>query len=85
MGMVELGVLTCPVCEQARVCRMAQFETRDAVKDCASLHLREHQLDESKRAIYRVLMAERLDRLDAADTTEYPLDEWTSDGRELSA
>ncbi|MFD1586506.1 hypothetical protein ACFR9U_05900 [Halorientalis brevis] len=83
--MVELGVLTCPVCEQARVCRMDQFETRDAVKDCASVHLREHRLDESKRAIYRVLMAERLNRFDATDSTEYPLGEWTTDGRELSA
>lgn len=82
--MAELGVLTCPVCDRTRLCRMDQFETQDAVKECATDHLRDHHLDESKRGIYRVKMAWDLDVIDADDGTEYPLGDWAAENQELS-
>ena len=70
--MAEIAVLTCPVCD-----RSAGFDQgADGLKDAAWDHLAAHRLDESKRAIYAVMMVERAERRSLAATSA-PTGEWT--------
>ena len=69
--MAEIAVLTCPVCERA-----AGFERpADGLQDAAWDHLTAHRIDESKRAIYAVMMVERAEER-SVETEPMPAGEW---------
>lgn len=72
--MAEIAVLTCPVCD-----RSAGFPVGSdgGLQDASWDHLAAHRLDESKRAIYAVMMVERAERRSLAAADPAPTGEWT--------
>jgi hypothetical protein len=73
--MAEIAVLTCPVCD-----RSAGFDRgADGLQEAAWGHLTTHRLDESKRAIYAVMMVERSERRSVEAEPAPPTGEWTEE------
>jgi len=82
--MVELGAVHCPVCEKVRLYRTSRIDDQAAVKDLASSHLTTHRLDESKRGIYRVMMADHADQIQRDTVESTPVGDWTVPSEALS-
>ncbi len=78
--MTEIPVLTCPVCGRSAGFHAPALEEEDALKDAAWDHLAGHRLDESKRAIYAVMMVERHERFSPAG--DAPLGDAAGEWRE---
>lgn len=76
--MAEIPVLTCPVCDRSAGFDEDALGDPDRLQDAAWDHLAVHRLDESKRAIYAVMMVERQERLrlEADGSFAGPTDEW---------
>jgi len=82
--MVALGVLRCPVCERVCFYQKPTGTTRGHLKEMASSHLSSHRLDESKRGIYRVMMADNSTQVEMNDTTATPVRDWIQPAETLS-
>ena len=78
--MTEIPVLTCPVCGRSAGFARSSTEAPEALKDAAWDHLADHRLDESKRAIYAVMMVEQHERV--ALEAEAPLGDAAGEWRE---
>lgn len=61
--MAEIPVLTCPVCDRSAGFRARPNADPETLKEAAWDHLTAHRLDESKRAIYSVMMVERREQV----------------------
>lgn len=75
--MGELGLLTCPVCGKQMLVAGADAD-RDSLKADARAHLADHDLAESERGIYGVMMAERLSAVDVRPADGVEPGEWVS-------
>lgn len=58
---MRVGTLSCPVCGQALGCRESLVDDETRLKARAREHLGRHDLSESKRGIYTVMMVDRMD------------------------
>lgn len=78
--MADIPVLTCPVCDKSAWFSPDALTEPDALKDAAWDHLAAHRLDESKRAIYAVMMVEQLDRraVTGADSVGEATGDWVT-------
>jgi hypothetical protein len=78
--MAGIGVLRCPVCDKRSLYRLEEVENRETAKELSTRHLESHRLNESKRGLYRVQMADDLETTEIADITEVSLGTWVETG-----
>lgn len=75
---MRVGTLSCPVCEESLDCRESMLGDESRLKARAREHLRRHDITESKRGIYTVMMVDRADEREVgsaggpADDTDRP-------------
>lgn len=70
---MRVGTLSCPVCEESLGCRESVVGDRSRLKARAREHLRRHDLAESKRGIYAVMMVDRMSEREV-DSGDGPVD-----------
>lgn len=81
--MIEVGILRCPVCDKSCLYPVHRIGTREETKQRAASHLEAHRLDESKHGIYRVMMADHLEKAEIEHAADVPIKRWVSDLEEL--
>lgn len=84
--MAEIPVLTCPVCDRSAGVRERIPADPETLKEAAWDHLTAHRIDESKRAIYAVMMVERRGQLTLeADEMDERAGVWVDGFSQLTA
>jgi len=62
---------------------MIDIDSTDQFKEIASDHLQKHLLDESKQAIYKHMMADRLVSTEVNEPMDITIGDWTTTSDEV--